>query len=454
MRKRGADGGPDDAGDRGILEGGVRRLLLQRIDQAADAGAVVVGGDAVARGAGGAAARDTAPAHASRSRARARARLRARAAARTGWRRRGGSGGGTSSAAVGVVRERRRRPSPGSGQARLWLVFSLARAELAVLVLSHSPRPREAACTRSSAHPQSYGRDQQPAGSSKSSRTRLQPEPSRKARRKQIHPSVNDLAGIWGKRRFRAGCQQPIARVGRRLMLKLRRCNLRALIILCVRVRRQAAALDNGDCRPHGSQEQKHGARSHAQSCQTRLAPGAPLAQAAPVDLAHLRRYTLGDRRLELEILGLFIDQAPLTHRGLQRRRYRPGLGDRRPHPQRVGACRGCLAPGEARRARRAARRHCDRSACERSCCTVSRRPPREARAPISPRSTRRLANARRRLGTPRLPAPRGMPLNSRAAPTIGARLGRGESCMALHAPSPSETEPARRHGQDHLHSA
>jgi len=33
----------------------------------------------------------------------------------------------------------------------------------------------------------------------------------------------------------------------------------------------------------------------------------------APVDLAHLRRYTLGDQRLEFEILGLFIEQAPLT---------------------------------------------------------------------------------------------------------------------------------------------
>ena len=48
---------PDDAGDGGILEDGVRRLLLQRENQAADARAVVVGGDAVARGTGGAAPR-------------------------------------------------------------------------------------------------------------------------------------------------------------------------------------------------------------------------------------------------------------------------------------------------------------------------------------------------------------------------------------------------------------
>jgi hypothetical protein len=30
------------------------------------------------------------------------------------------------------------------------------------------------------------------------------------------------------------------------------------------------------------------------------------------VDLAHLRRYTLGDRGLELEILGLFVGQLPI----------------------------------------------------------------------------------------------------------------------------------------------
>lgn len=34
---------------------------------------------------------------------------------------------------------------------------------------------------------------------------------------------------------------------------------------------------------------------------------------AAPVDLDHLRRYTLGDRALEMEVLQLFADQAPVT---------------------------------------------------------------------------------------------------------------------------------------------
>jgi HPt (histidine-containing phosphotransfer) domain-containing protein len=36
-------------------------------------------------------------------------------------------------------------------------------------------------------------------------------------------------------------------------------------------------------------------------------------AAADPLDLAHLRRFTLGDRSLEMEVLHLFIDQAPFT---------------------------------------------------------------------------------------------------------------------------------------------
>ncbi len=32
-----------------------------------------------------------------------------------------------------------------------------------------------------------------------------------------------------------------------------------------------------------------------------------------PIDLEHLRRYTLGDPGLELEILGLFAEQLPIT---------------------------------------------------------------------------------------------------------------------------------------------
>ncbi len=44
---------------------------------------------------------------------------------------------------------------------------------------------------------------------------------------------------------------------------------------------------------------------------------GAP--SGAPIDLAHLRRYTLGDARLEQEILWLFIDQAPASVDALRR---------------------------------------------------------------------------------------------------------------------------------------
>jgi len=40
---------------------------------------------------------------------------------------------------------------------------------------------------------------------------------------------------------------------------------------------------------------------------------GAATRPEPPLDLAHLRRFTLGDQNLELEILGLFITQAPIT---------------------------------------------------------------------------------------------------------------------------------------------
>ena len=42
-------------------------------------------------------------------------------------------------------------------------------------------------------------------------------------------------------------------------------------------------------------------------------APAADMDAPQPIDLEHLRRYTLGDRGLELEILGLFVDQLPIT---------------------------------------------------------------------------------------------------------------------------------------------
>jgi len=43
--------------------------------------------------------------------------------------------------------------------------------------------------------------------------------------------------------------------------------------------------------------------------------------EAGAIDLAHLRRYTLGDVRLELEILSLFIGQAPKTVDALKQAR-------------------------------------------------------------------------------------------------------------------------------------
>lgn len=41
-------------------------------------------------------------------------------------------------------------------------------------------------------------------------------------------------------------------------------------------------------------------------------------AKAGPIDHEHLRRYTLGNRELEIEVLNLFAGQAPLTLEGLR----------------------------------------------------------------------------------------------------------------------------------------
>lgn len=45
----------------------------------------------------------------------------------------------------------------------------------------------------------------------------------------------------------------------------------------------------------------------------------AALRDKEPVDLSHLRRFTLGDRNLELEILALFVEQVPVTLAALKR---------------------------------------------------------------------------------------------------------------------------------------
>jgi HPt (histidine-containing phosphotransfer) domain-containing protein len=55
-----------------------------------------------------------------------------------------------------------------------------------------------------------------------------------------------------------------------------------------------------------------------ARTCQPGGAEGVAPA-GAPIDLDHLRRFTLGDTRLELEILWLFIDQTPVTLAAMKR---------------------------------------------------------------------------------------------------------------------------------------
>lgn len=41
--------------------------------------------------------------------------------------------------------------------------------------------------------------------------------------------------------------------------------------------------------------------------------------RARPIDLAHLSRQTMGDRELESEVLGLFVDQAQTVKRQLEK---------------------------------------------------------------------------------------------------------------------------------------
>ncbi len=50
---------------------------------------------------------------------------------------------------------------------------------------------------------------------------------------------------------------------------------------------------------------------SRAQRRQKSVAGAPPVPE--PLDLAHLRRFTLGNKHLETEILGLFIAQVPIT---------------------------------------------------------------------------------------------------------------------------------------------
>lgn len=88
--------------------------------------------------------------------------------------------------------------------------------------------------------------------------------------------------------------------------------------------------------------------------------------EATPIDLAHLRRYTLGDRRLELEILALFATQVPLTLATLRRaqsdRDWSNAAHSLKGSARAVGAWQLAeLAECAERLARVSERRACDR---------------------------------------------------------------------------------------------
>ena len=76
----------------------------------------------------------------------------------------------------------------------------------------------------------------------------------------------------------------------------------------------------------------------------------AEVLQVDPVDIKHLRRYTLGDQDLEREVLTLFINQLPSTIAALGGANDRTGLDD-------SGAYAQGLRPGGRRLAYRTHRR-------------------------------------------------------------------------------------------------
>jgi HPt (histidine-containing phosphotransfer) domain-containing protein len=103
-------------------------------------------------------------------------------------------------------------------------------------------------------------------------------------------------------------------------MLKLRNDNLLAAYNLCVRLHLSTYALDtcNRSARPRWDLVADMDMPAKAQTSEPGGAGGATPA-AAPIDLDHLRRFTLGDTRLELEILWLFVDQTPVTLASMKR---------------------------------------------------------------------------------------------------------------------------------------
>jgi HPt (histidine-containing phosphotransfer) domain-containing protein len=83
------------------------------------------------------------------------------------------------------------------------------------------------------------------------------------------------------------------------------------------------------------------------------------------IDLAHLRRFTLGDEALELEVLGLFIDQVPVTIAALEHARsdrdWLTAAHTLKGSARAVGAWRLARIAEHAERSGRPA----DRSGCE-----------------------------------------------------------------------------------------
>lgn len=86
-----------------------------------------------------------------------------------------------------------------------------------------------------------------------------------------------------------------------------------ATYYLCVKIAGKDQALGNlsgehlsGNCAGRMAVD------ANTDGCQAGNAPASSSPQ-APIDLTHLRRFTLGDQHLELEVLNLFIDQTPVT---------------------------------------------------------------------------------------------------------------------------------------------
>lgn len=92
---------------------------------------------------------------------------------------------------------------------------------------------------------------------------------------------------------------------------------------------------------------------------------------ADPVDLNHLRRFTLGDQELEREVLRLFIEQAPVTIANLKcadsDREWTSAAHTLKGSARAVGAWRLAELAEQAERLGRAR----DRSVCDQVLCDI-----------------------------------------------------------------------------------